>query len=191
MTASAASRARPGSRRSGSAAATDARRSAAGRRSSPRPSSSPAARRSTASWSSGRARSAPRSRCSRTASWSSTTSPASTPASMVGNVYLGKVQNVLPSMEAAFVDIGRGRNAVLYAGEVNYDASALEGGRRASSRRSRAASRSWCRSPRTRSGTRAPGSPARSACPAATWSTCPTAGCPASAASCPTPSAPG
>ncbi|HEX3707666.1 MAG TPA: Rne/Rng family ribonuclease [Mycobacteriales bacterium] len=48
--------------------------------------------------------------------------------SMVGNVYLGKVQNVLPSMEAAFVDIGRGRNAVLYAGEVNYDASALEGG---------------------------------------------------------------
>src|SRR5262249_12496892 len=38
---------------------------------------------------------------------------------MVGNVYLGKVQNVLPSMEAAFVDIGRGRNAVLYAGEVN------------------------------------------------------------------------
>jgi len=47
--------------------------------------------------------------------------------SMVGNVYLGKVQNVLPSMEAAFVDIGRGRNAVLYAGEVNYDASALDG----------------------------------------------------------------
>jgi ribonuclease E len=49
-------------------------------------------------------------------------------SAMVGNVYLGKVQNVLPSMEAAFVDIGRGRNAVLYAGEVNYDASALEGG---------------------------------------------------------------
>ncbi|MGN6474081.1 MAG: Rne/Rng family ribonuclease [Mycobacteriales bacterium] len=49
-------------------------------------------------------------------------------ASMVGNVYLGKVQNVLPSREAAVVDIGRGRNAVLYAGEVNYDASALEGG---------------------------------------------------------------
>ncbi len=48
-------------------------------------------------------------------------------ASMIGNVYLGKVQNVLPSMEAAFVDIGRGRNAVLYAGEVNYDASMLEG----------------------------------------------------------------
>ena len=47
--------------------------------------------------------------------------------SMVGNVYLGKVQNVLPSMEAAFVDIGRGRNAVLYAGEVNWDVSGLEG----------------------------------------------------------------
>jgi ribonuclease E len=48
-------------------------------------------------------------------------------ATMVGNVYLGKVQNVLPSMEAAFVDIGRGRNAVLYAGEVNWDGSGLEG----------------------------------------------------------------
>ncbi len=48
-------------------------------------------------------------------------------SSMVGNVYLGKVQNVLPSMEAAFVDIGRGRNAVLYAGEVNWEAAGLEG----------------------------------------------------------------
>ncbi|MEI6200232.1 MAG: Rne/Rng family ribonuclease, partial [Actinomycetota bacterium] len=47
--------------------------------------------------------------------------------SLVGNVYLGRVQNVLPSMEAAFVDIGRGRNAVLYAGEVNWDAAGLEG----------------------------------------------------------------
>ena len=47
--------------------------------------------------------------------------------SLIGNVYLGKVQNVLPSMEAAFVDIGRGRNAVLYAGEVNWDASGLDG----------------------------------------------------------------
>jgi ribonuclease E len=47
--------------------------------------------------------------------------------SMVGNVYLGRVQNVLPSMEAAFVDIGRGRNAVLYAGEVNWDAAGLDG----------------------------------------------------------------
>ena len=48
-------------------------------------------------------------------------------SSMVGNVYLGRVQNVLPSMEAAFIDIGRGRNAVLYAGEVNWDAAGLEG----------------------------------------------------------------
>ena len=47
--------------------------------------------------------------------------------SIVGNVYLGRVQNVLPSMEAAFVDIGRGRNAVLYAGEVDWDAAGLEG----------------------------------------------------------------
>ncbi|MFJ3956778.1 Rne/Rng family ribonuclease [Arthrobacter sp. NPDC090010] len=47
--------------------------------------------------------------------------------SLIGNVYLGKVQNVLPSMEAAFVDIGRGRNAVLYAGEVNWDSVSLEG----------------------------------------------------------------
>ncbi len=46
---------------------------------------------------------------------------------MAGNVYLGKVQNVLPSMEAAFVDVGRGRNAVLYAGEVNWDITGLEG----------------------------------------------------------------
>jgi ribonuclease E len=45
-------------------------------------------------------------------------------ASLIGNVYLGRVQNVLPSMEAAFVDIGRGRNAVLYSGEVDWDAAA-------------------------------------------------------------------
>ncbi|NYF11039.1 ribonuclease E [Leifsonia sp. AK011] len=48
-------------------------------------------------------------------------------ASLIGNVYLGRVQNVLPSMEAAFVDIGRGRNAVLYSGEVDWDAAAAEG----------------------------------------------------------------
>ncbi len=47
--------------------------------------------------------------------------------SMVGNVYLGRVQNVLPGMEAAFIDIGRGRNGVLYAGEVNYSPEDLEG----------------------------------------------------------------
>ncbi|GGK61902.1 ribonuclease E/G [Ornithinimicrobium pekingense] len=49
-------------------------------------------------------------------------------STMAGNVYLGRVQNVLPSMEAAFVDIGKGRNAVLYAGEVNWDAAGLSSG---------------------------------------------------------------
>ncbi|HYO19604.1 MAG TPA: Rne/Rng family ribonuclease, partial [Dermatophilaceae bacterium] len=52
-----------------------------------------------------------------------------TNASMAGNVYLGRIQNVLPSMEAAFVDIGKGRNAVLYAGEVNWDAAGLDNNR--------------------------------------------------------------
>ena len=47
--------------------------------------------------------------------------------SLIGNVYLGRVQNVLPSMEAAFVDIGKGRNAVLYAGEVDWKALGVEG----------------------------------------------------------------
>lgn len=50
--------------------------------------------------------------------------------SFAGNVYLGRVQNVLPSMEAAFIDIGKGRNAVLYAGEVNWDAAGLSGKQR-------------------------------------------------------------
>jgi ribonuclease E len=44
-------------------------------------------------------------------------------SSLIGNVYMGRVQNVLPSMEAAFVDIGRGRNAVLYSGEVDWEAA--------------------------------------------------------------------
>lgn len=50
-----------------------------------------------------------------------------TQTTMVGSVYRGKVQNVLPSMEAAFVDLGRGRNAVLYAGEVNWDVAGMKG----------------------------------------------------------------
>ncbi|MEO7804605.1 MAG: Rne/Rng family ribonuclease, partial [Actinomycetota bacterium] len=41
--------------------------------------------------------------------------------SIVGNIYVGRVQNVLPGMEAAFLDIGESRNAVLYAGEVGFD----------------------------------------------------------------------
>ncbi|MCC6497273.1 MAG: Rne/Rng family ribonuclease [Propionibacteriaceae bacterium] len=47
--------------------------------------------------------------------------------SMIGNIYLGRIQNVLPSMEAAFVDIGRGRNAVLYAGEVDWEGFGVTG----------------------------------------------------------------
>lgn len=47
--------------------------------------------------------------------------------SMIGNIYLGRVQNVLPSMEAAFIDIGRGRNAVLYAGEIDWDGYGVTG----------------------------------------------------------------
>lgn len=50
-----------------------------------------------------------------------------TQQTMVGNIYLGRVQNVLPSMEAAFVDLGKGRNAVLYAGEVNWEAVGMAG----------------------------------------------------------------
>jgi ribonuclease E len=50
-----------------------------------------------------------------------------TNASLIGNVYLGRVQNVLPSMEAAFVDIGRGRNGVIYAGEIDWDYFGAEG----------------------------------------------------------------
>ena len=47
--------------------------------------------------------------------------------SLIGNIYVGKVQNVLPSMEAAFIDIGRGRNAVLYAGEVDWSTFGVTG----------------------------------------------------------------
>mgnify|MGYP002716454531 CR=1 FL=1 len=49
---------------------------------------------------------------------------------IVGNIYKGKVQRVMPGMQAAFVDIGRGRNGVLYAGEVNWDAVGLSGKQR-------------------------------------------------------------
>ncbi|WP_323368449.1 Rne/Rng family ribonuclease, partial [Cumulibacter manganitolerans] len=50
--------------------------------------------------------------------------------SFAGGVYYGRVQNVLPSMEAAFIDIGKRRNAVLYAGEVDWDAAGLAGKQR-------------------------------------------------------------
>ena len=77
--------------------------------------------------------------------------------SLIGNVYLGRVQNVLPSMEAAFIDIGKGRNAVLYAGEVNWDALGAGNGPRKIEQVLKSGQPSWCRSPRTRSATRAPG----------------------------------
>lgn len=51
-------------------------------------------------------------------------------SSLIGNVYLGRVQNVLPSMEAAFIDIGRGRNAVLYAGDIDWDAHGVDSNNR-------------------------------------------------------------
>ena len=73
----------------------------------------------------------------------------------VGNIYLGRVQNVLPSMEAAFVDIGQARNGVLYAGEVNWDSARLDASLAASNSRSSRGTRCPCRSPRIRSGTRA------------------------------------
>ena len=117
----------PGWRPSGSGGARAASPAGAARRSSPSRSSWPGARPWTGSWWSASTTTAPRSRCWKTACSSSTTWTRASHQSYVGNVYLGKVQNVLPSMEAAFVDIGKGRNAVLYAGEVNFDASGLEG----------------------------------------------------------------
>jgi ribonuclease E len=54
--------------------------------------------------------------------------PADDVAQIHGNIYLGKVQNVLPGMEAAFVDIATPKNAVLYRGDVQFDAEDVEGG---------------------------------------------------------------
>ena len=78
-------------------------------------------------------------------------------ASLIGNVYLGRVQNVLPSMEAAFIDIGRGRNAVLYAGEVDWDSFGAEGQARKVEKVLSPVRPCSSRSPRTRSARRAPG----------------------------------
>ena len=64
-------------------------------------------------------------------------------ASLIGNVYLGRVQNVLPSMEAAFVDIGRGRNAVLYSGEVDWEAAQAAADERRQRGPARPAASSW------------------------------------------------
>jgi len=53
--------------------------------------------------------------------------PADDVSEIHGNIYLGRVQNVLPGMEAAFVDIGTPKNAVLYRGDVTYDVDDIEG----------------------------------------------------------------
>ena len=47
--------------------------------------------------------------------------PSDDVAQIHGNIYLGRVQNVLPGMEAAFIDIGTPKNAVLYRGDVSFD----------------------------------------------------------------------
>ena len=52
--------------------------------------------------------------------------PADDISQIHGNIYLGRVQNVLPGMEAAFVDIATPKNAVLYRGDVQYDAEDIE-----------------------------------------------------------------
>ena len=105
----------------------EGREQVAASRSSPRPSSSPGARPSSGSWlvrqTGGRTQIGVLEDDVLVEHYVSRDAGAS----MAGNVYLGRVQNVLPSMEAAFVDIGKGRNAVLYAGEVNWDAAGLEG----------------------------------------------------------------
>ena len=106
----------------------------------------------------------PRSRCSRAAASSSTT--LATPTgneSIDGNIYLGRVQNVLPGMEAAFVDIGTPKNGVLYRGDVAFDKADVEGGSKPKIERMLKNGQidPRARSPRTRSRTRAPASPRR------------------------------
>ena len=64
-----------------------------------------------------------------------------TQSSLAGNIYLGRVQNVLPAMEAAFIDIGKGRNGVLYAGEVDWRAANLGGRHRKSNKPSNPATK--------------------------------------------------
>ena len=143
---------------------------------SPRPSSWPAANPSTARWSSARRRQNPDRRPRRRRPRRALRGQDQD-ASLIGNVYLGKVQNVLPTMEAAFVDIGRGRNAVLYAGEVDWDAAAEPRGQPGASHRARAEARRQGSGPGHQRPGRSqgrPSPPARSRFPAATSSTCPT-----------------
>ena len=87
--------------------------------------------------------------------------PADDVSQIHGNIYLGRVQNVLPGMEAAFVDIGTPKNAVLYRGDVQYDPEDIvEKGSQAARIEQilkPRPDRSCARSPRTRSGPRAHG----------------------------------
>ena len=99
--------------------------------------------------------------------------PADDVAQIHGNIYLGRVQNVLPGMEAAFIDISTPKNAVLYRGDVHFDADDVEGGGSAKPGNLRieqllkAKQTIICRSPRTRSVPRVPASPRRCRCRAA------------------------
>lgn len=112
-------------------------------------------------------------------------------ASLIGNVYLGRVQNVLPSMEAAFIDIGRGRNAVLYAGEVDWDAFGANGQQRKVENVLKSGQTVLVQVTKDPVGAKGPDSPVTSRCPVATSCTRREATCPASPASCPTTSASG
>ncbi len=109
-------------------------------------------------------------------------------ASLVGNIYLGIVQNVLPSMEAAFVDIGRGRNGVLYAGEVNWEAAGLGGASRKIEQALKPGDYVVVQVSKDPVGPQGcPAHHAGVAGRAATWCTCQARRRPGSAASCPTP----
>ena len=145
----------------------------------------------------------PRSPCSRAASLIEhyVVRPQDDATQIDGNIYLGRVQNVLPGMEAAFVDIGTPKNAVLYRGDVRYDADDVEGERRpggppAQRRPHRAAAQArpdhpvpGHQEPDRR--TRAPASPRRCRSPAGSWSSSPTATPTASPSASPTTSASG
>ena len=85
------------------------------------------------------------------------------------------MQNVLPSMEAAFVDIGKGRNAVLYAGEVNWDAAGLTGKSRSIETALKSGDKVLVQVTKDPIGHKGARLTSRSACPAASWSTCPAA----------------
>lgn len=113
-----------------------------------------------------------------------------TSASLIGNVYLGRVQNVLPSMEAAFVDIGRGRNAVIYAGEIDWDSFGVSGDDRKVEKVLKSGQAVLVQVTKDPIGAKGARLTAHISLPAATWCTARAVSCPASPASCPTANAP-